>query len=84
MVGGGPHLTEQYFCSFSNPLHSLTCSFDGEEPVECSFPVTLSIDESVPGPRSAVVTATDEFGQTFSIPLGARRKQVYFLPAFLL
>ena len=83
MVGGGPRLTEQYFCSFSNPLHSLTCSFDGEEPVECSFPVTLSIDESVPGPRYVVVTATDEFGQTFSIPLGARRKQVYFLPAFL-
>ena len=83
MVGDDPQLTEEYSCSFNNRLHSLTCSFDGEEPEECSFPMTLSIDESVPGPRSVVVTATDEFGQTFSIPLGARRKQVYFLPSFL-
>ena len=74
---------EEYSCTFNNPLDSLTCSFDGEEPVACSFPVLLTRDISGPGPHSVVVTATDVFGQTFSIPLGVRRKQVLFPPPFV-
>ena len=82
-VGVPPRPKWEYTCTYNNPLSSLTCSFDGEESVECSFPVFLNRDLSGPGPHSVMLTATDVFGQTFRIRLGVRGKQEFFLPTFV-
>ena len=64
---------QQWFeCSFNNPLNSLTCSFDGGEPETCSPILLVTIDRLGPGPHTVVMIATDENGQTISIPLEFR------------
>ena len=66
-VGG--FLSQRFICSFNNPLHSVTCSFDGGRPENCSPTLVVSIERFGTNPHTVMMTATDEFGQTFSIPL---------------
>ena len=82
---GGPQLQAEIGCSFTNPVASILCSFDGGEPEECSFPLIATAERFGIGGHSVLVTATDRFGQTFSITVGftIRRKQFYFSPTFL-
>ena len=81
-VVGGSQLQAEISCSFTNPVASILCSFDGGEPEECFFPLIATVERFGIGEHSVVVTATDRFGQTFSITVGftISGKQVYFPP----
>ena len=54
----------RYDCTFSNTVASATCSYDGGEEEDCSFPLTVSTVRFARGLHIVVVTATDGFGQT--------------------
>ena len=64
---GGSGVRVTFTCSFNNPLSSLTCSFDGGPPEDCSPRLVVSIERFGTDPHTVVMTATDEFGQTFSL-----------------
>ena len=66
-VGG--FLAQRFTCSFNNPLQSVICSFDGGSPEECSPTLVVSIERFGTNPHIVIMTATDEFGQTISLPL---------------
>ena len=84
-VIGGSQLRAEIGCSFTNPVASILCSFDGGEQEECSFPLIATSERFGIGGHSVLVTATDRFGQTFSITVGftIRRKHVYSPLSFM-
>ena len=53
-------------CSFNNEVVSLRCSFDGEAKEDCSLPLLLTIERFGAGDHTVVLTAIDEFGQSFT------------------
>ena len=57
---------ETYICNASNPIASITCSFDGGQPENCTFPLELTIDRFGTDNHTLVLTIVDMFGQTFS------------------
>ena len=69
-VGGAVAGRATIQCTFTNTLQSLTCSFDGGESEECELPLMLGIDRFSVGNHTVVLTATDEFGQTFETSIG--------------
>ena len=56
-------------CTLTNPVASATCSYDGGEEEDCSFPLTVTTERFGTNPHIVVVTATDGFGQTSILPL---------------
>ena len=52
-------------CGVTNPIASITCSFDGGEAENCSFPLELTIDRFGTDDHTLVVTVVDVYGQTF-------------------
>ena len=58
---------QRFDCEFNNSLVSVECSFDGEEPENCSFPVIVDFARFGADNHTLVVTVVDEFGQTLSL-----------------
>ena len=48
---------------------SVTCSFDGGEEEDCSLPLVVTADIFGGDDHFVILTAIDEFGQRFRIPL---------------
>ena len=65
------------FCESNNMLTSLSCAFDGQQAIECSFPLEIRLTGLRLGNHIVTVFATDEFTQTdffslaFEFMLGA-------------
>ena len=51
-------------CGVTNPIASITCSYDGGLPENCIFPLELTIDRFGTDSHTLVVTIVDVFGQT--------------------
>ena len=58
---------ETIVCDSTNPLVSVSCSFDGGPAENCSFPLVLGIVRFGTVDHSVVITVIDGFGQ--SVPL---------------
>ena len=58
---------QRFDCTFSNNLTSITCSFDGGEAEDCSFPVIVDFERFGTENHTLVVTVVDEFGQFLDI-----------------
>lgn len=56
-------------CDGNNQLTSQSCSFDGQEASECSFPLEIRLTGLRLGGHNVVVSAEDVFSQTDSILL---------------
>ena len=59
-------------CTFSNPVTSVVCSFDGGEVENCSFPLEVGIDRFGTDNHTVVVTVVDVFGQSLFFELDFR------------
>ena len=59
--------TNSLNCSGNNQLVSPICSFDGQEPFQCSFPLEIRLTGLRLGQHTVTLTASDEFGQMESI-----------------
>ena len=76
---GGEGFQQKFDCTFNNPLSSVTCSYDGGQQEECSPTVLVTYERFGPGTHTLVMTALDQYGQTYSIALTFRlsRKPVH-------
>ena len=63
---------QEFDCSFSNPVESVSCSFDGGEPENCSFPLKVEIGRFGTDNHTVVVTVVDEFGQSLNLTFNFR------------
>ena len=61
--------SQRFFCDASNPIASITCSFDGGVAEICSFPVVAEFDRFGTDSHTLVVTLVDVFGQSTSVSL---------------
>ena len=55
---------QTFECTFSNPLASVTCSFDGGPGETCSFPLEVGIGRFGTDRHTVDVTVVDVFGQS--------------------
>ena len=55
---------QTFWCKFSNPLESVTCSFDGGPGETCSFPLEVGIGRFGTDNHTLDATVVDVFGQS--------------------
>ena len=55
---------QEFSCEATNPIASVTCSFDGGAAENCSFPVVAEISRFGTDNHTLVVTVEDTFGQS--------------------